>query len=147
MPTKCKWTHPRTELIEIGVNLARRGYDIAGIAEHITLRHFTGRNYKSAERHLAGAIAHRFYVRHAGRTERQEEIANMAAQLYAEGWQPLFDEGHDNGNANERCFWLHKSTHLSVNSNGGFFHGYAAATRAAYESHVRALLADKEGES
>jgi hypothetical protein len=128
------WNHPRSELIEIGANLARKGYDITSVARHMVLRHFTGRDYKRAERHLAAAIAHRFYLVYAGRTERQQQIADMADALRAEGWKPLFDDG------DERCFWRHVSTGLSVNCNGGFFYNYAAATRAAYESPTRALL-------
>jgi len=128
------WNHPRAALVEIGVNLARKGYNIASVAEHLVLRHFTGRDYRSAEKRLAGAIAHEFWMRHAGRTERQQEIADMADALRAEGWKVLFDVD------DERCFWLHQSTRLSVNCNGGFFYNYAAATRSAYESALRALL-------
>jgi hypothetical protein len=132
-----KWTHPRHELIAIGVRLARQGYHITSIAEHLVLRHFTGRDRKRAEKHLAGAIARQFWMKHAGRTERQEEIADMAATLHAEGWKPIFD-GDD-----ERCFWLHKPTGLSVNCNGDFFYNYAAATRATYESATRAILREE----
>jgi hypothetical protein len=128
------WNHPRSELIEIGVNLARKGYNITDVAEHLVLRHFTGRSYRDAEKRLAGAIAREFWMRHAGRTERQQEIADMADALRAEGWKPLFDTDAD------RCFWLHQSTGMTVNCNGGFFYNYAAATRAAFESALRALL-------
>jgi len=132
-----RWTHPRAELIQTGVELARRGYNIMSIAEHMVTRHFNGRNAKSAERHLAAAIARQFYLQHAGRTERQEEIANMADLLRREGWKPLFDDD------DERCFWFHKPTSMSVNCNGGFFYNYAAATRAAFDSVVRALLQEE----
>lgn len=128
------WNRPRQELIEIGANLAHKGYNIASIAQHLTLRHFTGRDYKRAERCLAAAIAHRFYLVHAGRTEQQQQIADMADALRAEGWKPIFDTNND------RCFWQHQSTGMAVNCNGGFFHNYAAATIAAYEGALRAIL-------
>ena len=137
--TTC-WTTPRKELIARGVALARKGYNIMSIADNMTIRYFSGRNHKSAKKHLAGAIARQFWIDHCGRTERQEEIADMAGALRAEGWSPLFD----NNNNNERCFWIHTNTRLSVNCNGGYFHNYATATRAAYESPLRAIL--KEGD-
>lgn len=136
MPTSA-WNHPRQDLIRIGVALALKGYDIMSVADHMTIRHFEGQNLSEAKKNLAGAIARQFYMQHGGRTERQQEISAMATQLYAEGWKPTFDRD------NERCFWYHVNTGLSVNSNGGFFYNYAAATRAAFESATRAILREE----
>lgn len=132
------WTRPRNELIDVGVDLVRRGYEPRHVAETMVQMHFRGANPRAARRRLAAAIADRFYRVYAGRTERQAAVDGMAAALRAEGWRPLFDED------GERCFWQHAPTGAGVNSNGGFFYCFEAATRAAYGSAVRALLRARE---
>lgn len=131
-----KWNRPRSQLITTGVQLARQGYNILSIAENLVRCHFRGRRYKDAERRLAGAIAKQFWMLHAGRTAAQQQIVDMATQLRAEGWKPLYADERD---LNGKTLWLHY-TGITVNANGGHFHSYAAATRATYHSALRTML-------
>jgi len=128
-----KWTRPRQELIHIGANLCYRGWGLSGIARGMVERHFSGSGTRQAERRLRRDIAAAFWTIYGGQTQKQRELSDMALVLRREGWQPLFD---DRG---QGCFWRHESG-CTVNCNGGFFHSYQAATKAAYESQTRAML-------
>jgi len=127
-----KWTRPRAELIDIAANLCHRGYTIPSLAETMVERHFLGKDRNAAAKRLRPAIAAAFWRLYGGLTDKQVSIADKAAQLSKEGWAPLYD---DHG----ACFWRHQSG-ITVNSNGGFFPSYQAATLAAYESQTRAML-------
>ena len=129
-----KWGRSRAELIEIGVDLARRGYSARAVAGAMVMQHFEGTDHRGASRRLERAIITRFWQRYAGRTARQQSVDEMASALYEERWKPLFAED------DERCFWVHEPSGMSVNCNGGFFYCYAAATKRAYESATRATL-------
>lgn len=129
-----KWTKPRDELINIGVNLARTGYEPPHIAESMVMYHFQGTDTQGAKRRLSRAISIRFWKRYGARTEKQETLDTMVRTLHAEGWVPMFADDL------KRCFWRHETTGQSVNSNGGYFYCYEAATRRAYESQTRRYL-------
>jgi len=38
------WDKPRIELLEIVVGVARRGYDVARVAESVAMRHYLGKS-------------------------------------------------------------------------------------------------------
>lgn len=128
-----KWTRPRRELIEIAASLAYRGYSISSVAASMIQMHFRGLDEQGATRRLERSIGAAFWQRYGGQTEEQQHLSDMAIALQREGWAPLFDE------EGMGSFWRHQSG-ITVNSNGGFFHSFQAATEAAYESETRAAL-------
>jgi len=119
-----KWTRPRQELVDIAASLAYRGYSISSVAASMIQMHFRGIDERGATRRLERAIGAAFWQDYGGQTEQQQRLSDMAIALQREGWRPLFDED------SVGSFWRHESG-ITVNSNGGFFRSFTAATKAA----------------
>jgi len=128
------WNIPLTERLDIGVNLARRGYPPAGIAANIADRHYMGRGRPQAAAHLTKQIFSAWYAANGGQTEAQEEIGRKANTLKREGWRPIFD---DRG----RCFFIHSSG-VTVNRQGGSFTDFNQAVEYTFNSATREVLTD-----
>jgi hypothetical protein len=96
-------------------------------------QHFRGVDMHGATTRLTHSIATAFWDLYGGQTEQEQQTSDRALALREEGWTPLFDE---NGRG---CFWRHQSG-VTVNSNGGFFPSFDAATNATYESQTRVSI-------
>lgn len=127
------WTTPRAELIEIGVNLAKRGdYPVESIARNMVDLHFAGKNPK-AIKELTRDIRAAWYAANGCQTEQQEQMSAMARQLRAEGWKHILD---DEG----RCMWIHLNSGITVNRNGGLFASFDEATQYTFNSATRQVF-------
>jgi hypothetical protein len=128
---------PRSEWLEIAVDIALRGWGAEGVAEEMVRQHYRG---KSPERALALFLAdinELLAQRQADPAVQQQakqwaETKRMGNELYDEGWKPVPVPGR----AGE-WFWRHEETGVTVNLLGGGFPSYTKATEVAYNSQVR----------
>ena len=133
------WDIPRHEAVQIVVNLRRRDYDIGLAAQHVAQQHYIGKDRSQAVRLLMRDAVAAFYTQHAGLTEAQEEIQDMAETLEEEGWKLANDPGHG-------FLWYHTSG-VDVNRGGGLWDTMREATLRTFESQTRAhMLQDHESQ-
>lgn len=123
------WTRDRTEIAGIAAECCRRGYPIEGMAHSLAQQFYKGISITLAARKLEPLIYQVWRELNGCLTEEQERWYDMATVLQGEGWHPVFDE-------EARCFWMHNNG-VTVNSGGGGFKNYAAATEACFKSAVR----------
>ena len=101
----------------------------------MTRSHYLGVSPSRAQVLLERDVAEVFFTQHLGRTEAQQEIAEMAKALRLEGWAFVPAIGRKRGG-----FWRHRETGVDVNQSGGSFSSYAEATRRTYKSATREWL-------
>lgn len=127
------WDIPREKAIEIVVNLRRRGYDTITTAKYVANKYYLGKSPDHAACLLARDAVEVFWLEHAGRTEHQERIVEMADDLRAEGWGMIWPPGFG-------YLWRHSECNVDVNRGGGTFETFEAATVATFESQTRQLV-------
>jgi hypothetical protein len=131
------WKKDRRELAQIAAELCRRGYQAEHLAQSLANSHYLGKDRSLAGKLLRPLIIKEWYKLNGGLTEDQEQANDMARQLKAEGWKPIFDE-------QGRCFWYHQALEISVNNQGGGFPNFHIATLNTYNSATREMINSRE---
>jgi hypothetical protein len=123
--------------LDVAVLGLRREYytSVGEAAERMTRFNYRGVSPAIARALFQRDLHQQYYERHAGLSEQEDAILEMARVLRSEGWRYLPDrrEGRVGG------FWRHESG-ADVNQCGGHFGSFSQATDAAFNSQTRQVV-------
>jgi hypothetical protein len=131
------WSIPRDDVINAVIAGYRRGWSdsLDEAIDNMIRWHYRGKSARHARVHLTRDVLEQYYLRFAGRTIAQQEIADMANTLIAEGWRLVDNE--------TGYLWVHEPTHKIPSRNGGTFQTYADATRFVFYSQTRLRVRER----
>ncbi len=144
------WNIPRDKVVSLTVDLVRNwrwgDLSILSASDDVARKHYIGRCPRQGARLLARDAMALFWSRYAGRTVSQErelsEITEMEKALCSEGWRILDPHGNEFLTG---YMWTHTATGVCINRNGGLYDTFEEATRVAFGSVTREMMADGLG--